>query len=328
MELIGPDTLRQLVPMDRLIDAVEAAYRDVASGRDRSPLRQHLELPDGGLLVLMPAVREGGAGASVKLITWVPGNPARGLPTIQGTVTWFDATTGEPAVQLDGPTVTALRTGAASGVATRLMARPDAAVMALIGTGVQAEPQVRAVLAARPIREVRAYSRTADRREAFAAAMDAELPVRVRATESAEAAVRGADVVCCVTPSEAPVLDAEWLEPGCHVNALGSFRMGMVEIPPDAFGRATLVAVDSRDAAAHEAGDVAAAIESGQLAADALVEIGSLPSAWAAEREPSAITIFKSVGLAIQDLALADLAVAAWRERGAGASYRSTPNAG
>jgi ornithine cyclodeaminase len=316
MELISAATLRELVPMERLLDAVEAAYRDVADGRDRSPIRQHLELPGGGLLVLMPAVRQGGAGASVKLITWVPGNPDRGLPTIQGVVTWFDATTGEPAIQLDGPTVTALRTGAASGVATRLLARRDAAVMALIGTGVQAESQVRAVLAARPIREVRVYSRTADHRAAFAATMDAALPVEVRAAETAEAAVRGTDVVCCVTPSESPVLEAAWIEPGTHVNALGSFRMGMVEIPPEAFGRAAVVAVDSREAAAHEAGDVAAAIEAGQLAKDAIVEIGSIPPDWAAGRDPDAITIFKSVGLAIQDLALADLAVAAWRERG------------
>jgi ornithine cyclodeaminase len=316
MELISATTLRELVPMERLLDAVEAAYRDVAAGRDHSPIRQHLELPGGGLLVLMPAVREGGAGASVKLITWVPGNPDRGLPTIQGVVTWFDATTGEPAIQLDGPTVTALRTGAASGVATRLLARPDAEVMALIGTGVQAESQVRAVLAARPLREVRVYSRTAGHRAAFAATMSAAMPVAVVAAETAEAAVRGADVVCCVTPSERPVLEAAWLDPGTHVNALGSFRMGMVEIPPEAFGRAALVAVDSREAAAHEAGDVAAAIEAGQLAEAAIVEIGSVSPDWAAGRDRDAITIFKSVGLAIQDLALADLAVAAWRERG------------
>ena len=115
MELIDAATLRALVPMDRLLDAVEAAYRDVAAGRDRSPLRQHVELAGGGLLVLLPAVREGGSGAAVKLITWVPGNPGRGFPTIQGTVTWFDAVTGEAAFQFDGPTVTALRTGAASG---------------------------------------------------------------------------------------------------------------------------------------------------------------------------------------------------------------------
>jgi ornithine cyclodeaminase/alanine dehydrogenase-like protein (mu-crystallin family) len=144
----------------------------------------------------------------------------------------------------------------------------------------------------------------------------AQLPVTVRAVDSAEAAVHDADVVCCVTPSETPVFEAEWLAPGSHVNALGSFRMGMVEVPPAAFGRAALVAVDSREAADHEAGDVAAAIAAGQLAAEAVVELGAIAPDWAGARDPSAITIFKSVGLAIQDLALADLAVAAWRARG------------
>ena len=313
MELIDAASLRKLVPMDGLLDAIEAAYRDVAAGRDHSPLRQHLELRDGGLLVLMPAVREGGAGAAVKLITWVPGNPDRGLPTIQGVVTWFDAATGEPALQLDGPAVTAMRTGAASGVGARLMARPDAAVMALFGAGVQAEWQIRAVLAARPITEVRVFARTPASREAFAAAMDQALPASVRAVDSPEAATRGADIVCCVTPSRTPVFDADWLAPGAHVNAIGSFRMGMVEVPPEAFGRAALVAVDSRAAAAAEAGDLAAAVEAGQLAPDDYVEIGTLTPDWAAQRDPEAITIFKSVGLPIQDLATADLAVAAWR---------------
>jgi len=315
MELIDATTLQSLVPMDRLLDAVEAAYRDVAAGRDRSPLRQHLTLDGGGLLVVMPAARAGGSGSAVKLITWVPGNRERGFPTIQGVVTWFDGRTGEAAFQFDGPMVTALRTGAASGVGARLMARTDAAVLALIGAGVQAESQIRAVLAARPIREVRVFSRTAESRLAFAHAMDADLPVTVRAVESAEAAVRGADIVCCVTPSETPVFDADWLAPGAHVNAIGSFRMGMVEVPPEAFGRASLTAVDSRDAAGHEAGDIAAAVATGQLVAADVIEIGSLDPDWAVTRDPDAITIFKSVGLAIQDLATADLAVAAWRER-------------
>jgi ornithine cyclodeaminase/alanine dehydrogenase-like protein (mu-crystallin family) len=186
--------------------------------------------------------------------------------------------------------------------------------MALIGAGVQAEWQIRAVLAARPIREVRVYSRTPGPRETFAAAMDADVPASVRAVDSPEAAVRGADIVCCVTLSQTPVFDAAWLEPGAHVNAIGSFRMGMVEVPPEAFGRAALVAVDSRVAAAAEAGDLAAAVAAGQLDADEYVEIGSLAPGWAVNRDPAAITIFKSVGLAIQDLATADLAVAAWRE--------------
>jgi len=311
---IDAAALRDLVPVGQLLDAVEAAYRDVAAGRDRSPIRVHVDLPGGGLLFLMPAARAGGAGASVKIITWVPGNPERGLPTIQGTVTWFDGLTGEPAFQFDAPAVTAMRTGAASGVGARLLARPDAAVMALIGAGAQAEWQIRAVLAARPLREVRVYSRTPGPRQAFAAAMAAALPVVVRAVASAEDAVRGADIVCCVTPSTTAVFDAAWLAPGCHVNAIGAFQLSMVEVPPAAFGRASVVAVDSRAAAAAEAGDLAAAVQSGHLAADAAVEIGTVDADWAATaRDPQAITIFKSVGLPIQDLATADLAVEAWR---------------
>ena len=315
MQLIDAAELQALVKMDRLLDAIEDAYRDVAAGRDHSPLRQHLELPGGGLLVLMPAEREGGQGAAVKLISWVPGNSARGLPTIQGLVAWFDATTGEPAFLMDGPTVTALRTGAASGVAARLLSRPDSAVMALFGAGVQAESQIRAVLAARPIREVRVFARTPGPRQAFAERMDALLPVHVRGVDSAEQAVRGADIVCSVTPSETPVFDADWLEPGTHVNAIGSFRMGMVEIPAGVWGRAALVAVDSRTATDAEAGDLAAAIANGELAAENVVEIGTIGREWATARDPQAVTVFKSVGLAIQDLATADLAVAAWRER-------------
>jgi ornithine cyclodeaminase len=299
MITVDAAALRKLVPVADLLDAVEAAYR---------------ELPGGGLLILMPAARVGGSGAAVKLITWVPGNPERGLPTIQGTVTWFDGVTGEPAFQFDAPAVTAMRTGAASGVGTRLLARPDASVMALIGAGAQAEWQIRAVLAARPLREVRVYARTPGPRQAFAAAMDAALPVPVRAADSAEDAVRGADIVCCATPATAPVFDAAWLAPGCHVNAIGAFQMSMIEVPPAAFGRAALVAVDSREAAAAEAGDLAAAREAGMLDTDNVVEIGTVAAEWAAtERDPEAITIFKSVGLPIQDLATADLAVAAWR---------------
>ena len=320
MQLIDAEELWALVPMDRLLDAIEDAYRDVAEGRDHSPLRQHLELPGGGLLVLMPAEREGGAGAAVKLITWIPGNPARGLPTIQGIVTWFDAQTGVPAFQMDGPTVTALRTGAASGVGARLLSRPDASVMALFGAGVQAESQIRAMLAARPIREVRVFARTAGPRQAFAERMDAALPVAVRAVDTAEEAVRGAHIICSVTPSETPVFEAEWVEPGTHVNAVGSFRMGMVEIPPAVWGRAAVVAVDSRSAAEAEAGDLAAAIANGEMAAEDVVEIGTVSRDWAASRDPDAITVFKSVGLSIQDLATADLAVAAWREKRGAAS--------
>jgi len=257
-------------------------------------------------------VREGGAGASVKLVTVMPGNAARGLPTIHAMVAWFDADSGEPLAILDGATVTAMRTGAASGVGARLMARPDARVLALFGVGAQAAWQVRAVMAARPIREVRVYSRTSTRREAFATAMGRELGpgVVVVASPSAEEAVRGADIVCCATTSSQPVFSADWISAGTHVNGVGSFRLEMTELPPELFGRAALVAVDSREAALEEAGELVAAIKAGVLAADGFIEVGEIGRGWAASRDPSAITIFKSVGLAIQDVATVELVMA------------------
>jgi ornithine cyclodeaminase/alanine dehydrogenase-like protein (mu-crystallin family) len=310
MRVYGAAEISEAVEVGQLLDAVEAAFRDVAAGRDQSPLRFHVPLANGDLL-LMPGVREGGSGSSVKLVTVQPENAARGLPTVQAVVIWLDGETGTPAAVLDGTIVTAMRTGAASGVATRLLAREDAAVLAVLGTGGQAAWQVRAVMAARPISEVRAFSRDAAARERFAAEIGAELGegVRVVAAQSAEEAVSAADVVCCATTSSRPVFDASWLRPGAHVNGVGAFRLGMVELPPELFARAALVAVDSSDAALAEAGDLVAAIDAGHLGADAFVEIGTIRREWVATRDPEAITVFKSVGLAIQDVAAAELIV-------------------
>jgi ornithine cyclodeaminase len=303
------DAIRAAAPIGALLDAVEAAYRDLAAGRDRSPLRSRVELGDGDLL-LMPGVREGGSGATVKLVTVMPGNAARGLPTVQALVVWLDGVTGRPLALLDGTTVTAMRTGAASGVATRLLARTDAATLAILGVGGQAEWQVRAVLAARPIRRVLVFARSPDARAEFAARMSAETGVEVATAASAEAAVREADVICCATTATEPIFDADWVRPGTHVNGIGAFRLGMVEMPPALFARAALVAVDARAAALAEAGDVVAAIAAGSTTEGGLTEIGTVAADWVERRAPDAITVFKSVGLAIQDVAAAELIAA------------------
>jgi ornithine cyclodeaminase/alanine dehydrogenase-like protein (mu-crystallin family) len=306
---LDADAIRRSVPIADLLDAVEAAYRDVAAGRDRSPLRSHVELADGSLL-LMPGVREGGPGATVKLVTVMPGNPARGLPTIHALIVWFDAETGRPLALLDGATITAMRTGAASGVGTRLLARPDASVLAVIGAGAQATWQVRAVLAARPIQRVAVYSRDAAGRTEFARRMADETGIVVEAAPDAETAVRGADVICCATTSNQPVFDASWVAAGAHVNGIGAFRLGMVELPPELFARASLVAIDARQASLAEAGDVVAAIERGIISEGDLLEIGTVQRDWVRTRDPEAVTVFKSVGLAIQDVAAAELVAA------------------
>jgi ornithine cyclodeaminase len=179
----------------------------------------------------------------------------------------------------------------------------------MIGAGGQAEWQVRAILAARPIERVLVHARTPGRREAFASRMAETTGIEVRAVASAEEAVREADVVACATTSSTPVFEAAWLRPGAHVNGVGAFTLGMVELPPELFGTASLVAVDSRSAAMEEAGDLVAAIEQGSAAEEDLVEIGSVGRDWADGRDPAAITAFKSVGLAIQDVAAAELIV-------------------
>jgi ornithine cyclodeaminase/alanine dehydrogenase-like protein (mu-crystallin family) len=302
------DTIRAAVPIGELLDAIEAAYRDVAGGRDRSPIRSHVRLEDGDLLI-MPGVRAGGAGASVKLVTVVPANAERGLPTIHAILAWFDAVSGRPVALLDGAAITAMRTGAASGVATRLLARPDAGTLALIGAGAQAEWQVRACLAARPIREVLVYARHVAGRVSFAERMTAATGVPVRAVDSPRDAVEAADVVCCATTSSEPVLEAAWVRPGTHVNGIGAFRLDMIELPPALFGRASVVAVDAIEAARAEAGDLMAAVGDGSVAEERLVEIGTVERDWVDRRPVDAITVFKSVGLAIQDVAAAELAV-------------------
>ena len=308
LPFLDADAIRRAVPMADLLDAVEAAYRDVAAGRDRSPIRSHVELGADGALLLMPGVRDGGAGATVKLVTVMPGNAARGLPTIHALITWIDANTGRPLALLDGSAVTAMRTGAASGVGTRLLARSDASTLAVIGAGGQAEWQIRAVLAARPISRVLVHARDRERTAAFVERVGASLELPVEVAASAEAAIREADVVCCATTSTEPVFDAAWLRPGTHVNGIGAFRLGMVELPPELFERAAVVAIDAREAAMAEAGDVVAAIERGMLRPEDLVEIGSVDPNWATStRDPEAITVFKSVGLAIQDVAAVEL---------------------
>lgn len=297
------------VPIGDLVDAVEVAFRDVAAGNDRSPLRSHVPL-DHGALLLMPGVRPGASGTSVKLVTVMPGNAARGRPTVQALICWFDTATGEPLAMLDGPTVTAMRTGAASGVATRLLARHDASTLTVIGAGAQAEWQVRAVVAVRAIERVLVCSRSQASRDRFVERLAAVVDVEVLGAADVEAAVRAADVVCCATTSETPVFEADWLRPGTHVNGIGAFRLGMIELPPELFGVASTVTVDSLGAAMAEAGDLVAAIQRGLAWEAGLVEIGSIRPDWAATRDPQVITAFKSVGLAIQDVAAAELIVA------------------
>ncbi|MGC8633598.1 MAG: ornithine cyclodeaminase family protein [Candidatus Limnocylindrales bacterium] len=306
MLLISSERLRQLVPVESAIKAVRQAYLDSSGGLIEQPVRLAVGGGDG-LAMLGRDVSS--ADMVLKAITVRTANPAAGRPAVQAFVLWFDGETGSAQALIEGTALTALRTGAASGVATDLLAPPDARVLAVFGAGGQATDQVRSVCAVRPIREVRLVDVLPDRAARLAERLAASIPsVRFRAVQGAEAALRGADVVCTVTTSTEPLLRLDQLPPEVHVNAIGAYTPAMCELPADLFGTASLVVVDRRDAAMAEAGDLIRAVRADPSLERRLVEIGEL-LATGRPVERSGRTVFKSVGIAAQDLAVARLAV-------------------
>ena len=291
--------------MPSAIDAVRDAFVRSSGGRIEQPTRLALE---GGAALAMLASDRDGLGTVLKAVTVRPANRERGMPAVQAVVIWFDGSTGVPLALIDGETLTALRTGAASGVATDLLAPPDASVLAMIGAGAQAADQARAVCAVRPIREIRVASRHQARAAEFAARLAREIaPIRVVARTLREA-LDGAQVVCTATTSTEPLFAASDLGTDVHVNAIGAYTREMCELPPELFADASVVAVDAIDAAMSEAGDLLRAMRDGRITRERLVEIGTLVSR-PETAAPGGRTVFKSVGVAAQDWALARLAV-------------------
>jgi len=290
--------------MAEAIDAVEEGFHELSAGRAHVPLRVALPLREQGAAVLsMPGAIDGAANASVKVVTVVPANASRGLPLVQAAVLLVDATTGVPRALLDGTSLTALRTGAAGGLAARRLMRADAGVIALYGAGTQARTQLAALFAVRRFREVRVVARQRE----HAATLIAEFGrPGVKFIVAGRDAARGADVVVCATTSAEPVFDAGDLVPGAHVTAVGSYRPEMREFPPEVL-RGALVVVDQRAAALAEAGEIVAAVAAGYLRSDDLVEIGEER---ARRTDPAQRTVFKSVGNAVQDLVVAARALA------------------
>jgi ornithine cyclodeaminase/alanine dehydrogenase-like protein (mu-crystallin family) len=309
--------VRRLLEPDRLIDAMEEALVAFSSGAARQPVRQALPVTQhGGFFVVMPAVLGGGGSSGVpteegttdamgvKLVTFYPRNAERGLETHMALIALFEPTTGEPLVVMDGTYLTEMRTAAVSAAATRRLAAPDADVLAILGSGVQARSHLELLRRVRPLREVRVWSRSRAHADRFVEAQRGE-GLDLRACDTAEDAVRGADVVVTATSATEPVLRGEWLEPGAHVNAIGACVAGWRELDDDVMRN--VVYVDSRAAAAVESGDVILS------KCDVYAELGEL---FAGSVEPRAeeITVFKSLGLAVEDVAAASLV---WRARGA-----------
>jgi alanine dehydrogenase len=279
----------RLLRMEEVIPAMERALADFSSGKVVQPVRTMLPVVEyEGFLGLMPAYT--GAALGTKLVAFYPHNTD--VPTHHATILLFKPETGEPLVSMDGRLITEVRTAAVSAVATEFLARPDASVLAIIGSGVQARSHLEALRLVRDFREVRVWSPR--RAAAFAEEHG------VRAAAAAEEAVRGADVVVTATTSSTPVLSGEWLSPGVHINAVGAPRPNWRELDDEVLRRSR-VYVDSREAAQKESGDVIAA---GEISAEiGEVTAGTKPGRRSAEE----ITLFKSLGLAVEDVATAEL---------------------
>lgn len=304
MELLDADAVRARLPMGEAIDAMRATFRALAADEVTAPPRGFHQIPalgTDGMLATMPAHVGGETDVlATKVVSIVPDNAARGLPTIHGLLVAFDGTTGEPLGAVDGTVVTAIRTAATSGLATDLMAASDAAVLAVLGTGVQGREHVAAVRAVRDITTVRLWNRTRERAEVLAEELRRDgLDVTVLDTP-AEAAT-GADVVCACTAASEALLTAADVGRGVHVNAVGAFTPTMRELAADLVASSWVV-VDSREGAWEEAGDLLLALEEGAIDRDHVAaDLGEVLTGVAAPPTDGTPTLFKSVGHAAED---------------------------
>lgn len=304
--------------------AMRQALAALGSGRAQQPLRTVVK-PAGaaGFMALMPAYVADGAGSyGLKALCITPGNPAVGLDTHQGLVLLSDGKSGEPVAILNASAVTEIRTAAVSVVATELLATPGAGTLAVIGAGVQAEAHIRALDQARPLAEVRVASRDPDNARRLAEALRGQTRAPVRACTSAQGAIDGADIIVTATSSAQPVLDHDWLAPGTHINAVGACLPHARELDSATVAGGVLVA-DRRESVLAESGDYLLAAADGAVGPDHIrAELGEILLGTAPGRSAAGeITIFESLGLAVEDLAAADLAY----RRAAAASTAGSP---
>ncbi len=295
----------RLLPMATCIDLMADALVAASAGKALLPLRQVVRLPNSpNAFALMPALLGDALGA--KLITVFPENSATPYESHIGVVLYFETTNGRLRAIIDASSITAIRTAAVSGLATQRLARRDAGDLALVGGGVQAFTHLEAMACARPLRRVRIWSRTPERRAAFARQAKSRLGVEVESCTSAHDAVLGADIICTVTASREPVVRGEWLSPGAHINAVGGSVPAARELDTAAVVRSRLF-VDRRESTMNEAGDYLVPRAEGAITeAHIRGELGEVVAGTAEGRtSDEEITLFKSLGLAVEDMACA-----------------------
>ena len=294
---LDESAVRARLRLPALVDAMEKALVEFSAGRVQQPVRTVLPFANTAFFGAMPAYVPSLPALGAKLVTVCPSNADHGLHTHQALIVMLDPVTGVPQAILDGRYITEIRTAAVSAVSVRQLAREDAKVLAIIGSGVQARSHWEALRLVRAFSEVRVWSPDAEHRTRFAHETGA------RAMDSAEAAVRSADVVVAVTSSATPVVSSEWVQAGSHVISVGACVPTQRELDPALVARARLI-VDSRAAALKESGDIIMGISEGYFTPDHIAaELGELPK----RRDEQEITVFKSLGLAVEDLFAAHL---------------------
>ncbi len=326
MLILNAAEVRQALPMPEAVAAMKQAFAALSDGRALVPQRIHLPIAThSGVSLIMPSFVDGDTPAeqalAMKVVSLFDGNPARGLARIQAAVVVLEPDTGRPIALLDGAMLTAIRTAATSGAATDLLARRDGHTVALFGAGAQAITHLFAMCAVRPIERIFVCSRTPSRVAALIAELAGHpaIPAQLIAVDSPRQALVDADIVCTTTTSKTPVFDDADLKPGAHINAVGSYTPQVREIPAETVVRA-LVVVDSRAAAWEEAGDLIQPLEAGLIERSHIhAELGELVLGRKPGRtDDRTVTLFKSVGIAVQDAVAARCALQNARRIGLG----------
>jgi ornithine cyclodeaminase len=308
MRILTARDQRRLLTMPEAMDAVALALSEFSAGQADVPIRTAIPVPGtAGTSLFMPALVERAGGLGVKFVSVFPHNRELGKQTIYGTVVLADVQTAEPYALLEASYLTALRTGAGSGLAAKLLSRPESQVLGLIGAGGQGAMQLRGIMAVRAVREVRLYDRHPDRAYRLAQELSDEYAARrtrFMVCLTPEDTVRGADMIVTATNSLSPVFPADLVAPGVHVTAIGSYRPGMQELPTGLISPQVKVVVDSREAALEESGDLVIPIRNGLFSPDDIhAELGELVLGKRPGRErPDEVTVYKSVGLAVMDM--------------------------
>jgi ornithine cyclodeaminase/alanine dehydrogenase-like protein (mu-crystallin family) len=312
--------VRQLLPMAECIDLMQRTMIAVSEGRVVLPLRSILVMPaDRGMMGMLPGYLADPECFGVKLVSLIPRNKPPQYSSHLGLVLLFEADHGQPVALLDAAEITAIRTAAASGLATRLLARPEAGDLALLGAGEQARSHLEAMLSVRALRRIRVWARDRDKARLFAEAQGARHRIAIETSPTVREAIAGADIVCTTTKAREPILQGDWLTPGTHLNVVGSSIAAAAEIDTPAVVKARFF-VDRRESTIHEGGEYLRALKSGAITADhILAEIGEVANGSKAGRTSQLdVTLYKSLGIAPQDLASAHYVLQKARAAGVG----------